>query len=381
MMEYDGGSEYNEGGYDGDSTTTIQTGGKLYTEAGYGCIFIPPLRCKTNTGDRKDGVKDKRLMLDKLMKTEYAESEYAMTKEIRKIPNWKNYFGAADQICEPAPRPKQINRNLAKCDKIEDGENLSNFRILRMPYLGKALFQFQLTKKSDFKIVPFVKQLIAAGALLNLHGLVHFDIHQGNILVDEKYNVPRLIDFNLMVKATRADITDRDIPKGADYTLFQEPPDANLMADITTGRKDGGKSVTDYVRNIVKDKQILSIIQIIFSISATDMRADLEEFSLKSKVVQSKNFIAWFRQYWRLIDSWAIGCNIVLLIRSLLLWDGFNKNELEEARRFIFPVVKRMCAVSPFKRIDCVQALNMIDGDNFIIKKYGQKWLDRVGRV
>lgn len=366
-----------EGGDMYDDKSVIQTGGKLYTEAGYGCIFIPPLRCKTNTGDRKDAVKDKRLMLDKLMKTEYAEIEYVMTKEIRKIPNWKNYFGAAEQICEPAARAKQIDRNLAKCEKIEDGESLSNFRILRMPYLGKPLFQFQLTKKSDFKIVPFVKQLIAAGALLTLHGLVHFDIHQGNILVDDKYNVPRIIDFNLMVKATRADITDRDIPKGVDYTLFQEPPDANLMADIVS---DKGLSVTDYVRNIVKEKKILVIIQSVLGISKSDMREDLVEFSLKSKVVQSKNFMAWFHQYWRLIDSWAIGCNIVLLIRSLSLWDGFNKIEMEEARRVVFPVVRRMCAVSPFKRIDCVQALNMIDSDNFIIKKYGQKWLDRVGR-
>ena len=52
----------------------------------------------------------------------------------------------------------------------------------------------------------------------------------------------------------------------------------------------------------------------------------------------------------------------------------------------LMPVIRRLLEVNPFRRIDCVQALDMLnnligDDDNVITQKMGASWLDKVGRV
>jgi hypothetical protein len=52
---------------------------------------------------------------------------------------------------------------------------------------------------------------------------------------------------------------------------------------------------------------------------------------------------------------------------------------LDQYKQKLFPLLKRMCAVSPIYRIDCVQALYYLDPTHFIIKKYAAAWMAKVG--
>lgn len=339
------------------------SGGKLYDEGAYGCIFRPALECKNKEIQEESDA----LSLSKIIHKSAAESEYNISKVIRQIPLWKNYFVVSESICEPAPVQK--DKDLHKCEPLQ-GEKLSDFRILSMPYGGIPLniYRFNL-KNLDF--MSFIVHFIEAGALLNLFGIVNRDIHQGNVLIDTN-DVPRIIDFNLAM-LVQANITDNKLKHQYNYVTGQEPPDSTLVNAIMLGFN--GEKVID---SIIHKKPILRKIKTLLGISEAEMFDSLEKFYYQSKSVKNGDSAKWFQVYWRTIDSWAIGVNIIDLIAKLSLWPEFSET-MRQIKPKLFPVLKRLCEVSPIKRIDCVQALNYLSPNSFIIRKYGKNWLAKVG--
>ncbi len=335
-------------------------GGKLLDQGMYGCVFIPSLECK-NT--KKHNVNT----LSKIILKDDAEFEFSISKIIHKIPLWKNYFTVSESICEPSK--KQKDSDLKKCDVLKDFE-LSDFRILTMPYGGTPLnlHKFNL---QDFNFMSFVKHLIESTALLNLFGIVHRDLHQGNILVD-KSNIPRIIDFNLAMFVEN-DITSSMLSHSYDYTITQEPPDSTLVNAISKGY-----NFDTVINNIIYKKSIVKKISNVLHISHNEMLTDLNNFYNISKSIKSGNLANWFATYWRTIDSWAIGVIIVDLIIKLSMWSNFS-SDYKRYQITLIPILKRLCSVDPIKRIDCVQALNYLEPNNFIIRKYASTWLNKVG--
>lgn len=341
------------------------SGGKIFDEGMYACIFTPSLECKPKTreGLVEDGAE---LPLSKLILKDEAEHEYSISKVIRQIPLWKNYFVVSESICEPAQQQK--DKELKDCEILES-HKLSDFRILTMPYGGVPLNLYKIDlAKLDF--MAFIIHFIEAGALLNLFGIIHRDIHQGNILVDDEH-VPRIIDFNLAVFAQKT-VTAGSLSHTYNVVTGQEPPDSTLVNAIRLGHS--GERVID---SIINKKPIMRKIRTILGISAMEQLQSLEKFYLDSRSVKSGNLVKWFNNYWRTIDSWAIGVNIIMFISKLSLWPEFSST-LKRVRPKLFPVLRGLCEVSPVKRLDCVQALNILSPNSFIIRKYGKAWLSKV---
>lgn len=342
------------------------SGGKLFDEGMYGCIFTPPLKCKEGT---KEGlIKDEHeVLLTKLILSPEAKQEFSIASKIRKIPLWKNYFVVSESMCEPAS--VQTDRQLGDCPVIKD-HKLSDFRILSMPFGGTPLSNYTF-KIQDFDFMRFIIHFIEAGALLTLFGIVHRDIHQGNILIDNE-QVPRIIDFNLAIMIG-SQITNKTLQHQYNYVIAQEPPDSTLVNAISLGYN--GEQVID---SIIEKKPIVKKIRTVLGISEEEMHQALDTFYTKSKSVKTGDEVKWFESYWRTIDSWAIGINIIDLISKFTLWPEFTP-KLKSTKAKLFPVLKRLCAVSPLERIDCIQALNYLAPNSFIIRKYGKAWLAKVG--
>jgi len=330
-------------------------GGKMENSGAYSCIFSPPLKCK-DTPIQIENPSD--LTYSKLIKANYAEKEFLVATRISKIPLWKQYFVISESICSPA---KQTD-DLSKCDVLDD---LSNFKILQMPFGGTPFNRYVFNLKT-FDFMAFVQHLIEAGSLLNLFGIVHRDIHKGNILI--KDDVPRIIDYNLSIFVG----DNKPVPRHI-YNLvpYQEPPDSTVVNGVSWGYKP-----EKIIESVILKKPIIKQIVNILNVSQDDMIKSLQLFYYTHKDVKASDNTEWFKNYWRTIDSWAIGVNIIHLIHNFSLSPefskGLNKNKL-------FPMLRKMCAVSPNERIDCVQALNYLDPTNFIIRKYAKSWLNRVG--
>jgi hypothetical protein len=51
---------------------------------------------------------------------------------------------------------------------------------------------------------------------------------------------------------------------------------------------------------------------------------------------------------------------------------------MESARLKLNPILRKMCAIHPVDRIDCVEALEMLDPNNFVLRNYGKAWLEKI---
>jgi serine/threonine protein kinase len=216
----------------------------------------------------------------------------------------------------------------------------------------------------------FIIHFIEAGALLNLFGIVHRDIHQGNILIDNE-EVPRIIDYNLSILVN--DTINIDMLKHKyEYNLGQEPPDSTLVNAVYMKYK-----YDKVIDSLIYKKSIMKKIRNILNITIEEQEDSLNNFYNDSKSAKIGDEISWFNNYWTKIDSWAIGVNIVDLISKLLLWPEFSKT-YKKISPILIPILKKMCEVNPRKRIDCVQALNQLSPNSFIIRKYAKPWLNKV---
>ena len=342
------------------------SGGELIGDGAYGCIFTPPLKCKNKkTQQRLD--KKKELTVSKIILTPFAKKENAVAAIIRKIPLWKNYFVVSETMCEPSATQKE--KDLDSCHVIKDNK-MSDFRLLFMPYGGQPLnlYRFNL-KKFDF--MEFATHLIAGGAILNLFGVVHRDIHFGNIVVDAD-NVPRIIDFNLAIFKEHSDF-DIQLSHHYDPNYPQEPPDSTLVNAIK--KEHDPLSV---ISSIFKKRTTLRKVSTMLNVPFSQMEKEVEDFYYSSKSVQKGDDLKWFQTYWRTIDSWAIGMILVELLSKLSMWSEISYS-IDQVKEKLRPVLRGLCAMSPVHRLDCVQALHMIDPQHFVIRKYATAWLQKVG--
>lgn len=305
--------------------------------------------------------------LSKITLKSHADKEYKIAEIIRDIPFYRNYYAVAEAICDAATT--QTDPDIDRCDVLED-HSQGKFKLLSMYNYGEPLDYMRPSR--TFDVMRFVIHLVEAGALLNLVGIVHRDIHHGNILVD-KHNVPRLIDFNLSVM-TENRVTPSHLLHEHTVMVEQMSPDATLVNAIAMGHTNGYK----VIESILTKRHIIKKIDTMLNVSQHVMKKDLTYLYEKSKSIPAGDSVAWFHAYWRKIDSWAIGVNILQFLSRFALWSEMD-TLLAPHKPALFPVLRRMCEVSPLKRIDCVQALYQLNPDSFIIKRYAKGWLEKVG--
>lgn len=184
-------------------------GGKVLSSGGFGCVFKPALKCKTQKLRRKNGV-------SKLMKKKYVAKEYGEVvkylPQLKTIPNYQDYFLVEGfSICDPAPLEKQDLENFdVKCraltkigiNKENINKNLGRLRLISMPYGGMDVGDFIKSThyKKLYALNESLLRLLIHGILpMNKKGVYHCDIKESNVLVQERNDniTVRLIDWGL----------------------------------------------------------------------------------------------------------------------------------------------------------------------------------------
>lgn len=335
-------------------------GGKLVDTGGYSCIFYPSLRCKSST------IKPQGRMISKLMKKEEATHEYDISQKIRQIPLWQNYFSVAESICRM--NSKQTDRDVKyKCELTKENP-LRELRLLQLSYAGKSITNYSLPR--EFNLLQFITHILEAGALLLQHGIIHFDIHAGNILLDT-HQVPRIIDFNLSKDVDNVIEEETIYEYSSNLEISQQTPDTTVMAGLLQGKD------VDVIVHDISQKQMISQIQQILTISRATITSDITSL-LNDNLISNGDLVGWFRTYWTKIDSWGIGTYLVKIIKSRLAIPQFYAT-MKENWSTIKKVLLKLCAIHPAKRWDCMQALYALNPNSVIIRKYGKAWLDTHG--
>ena len=119
-------------------------GGKAIASGGYGCVFKPALKCKSQ--ERYNGIS--KLLKTKAAKDEFKEAETIMPI-IKKIPNFNNFILLPENMCKPDEfEDSDLEQFDEKCRKFTNAKfSLENYRILNMPYGGDDLENYIKSNK------------------------------------------------------------------------------------------------------------------------------------------------------------------------------------------------------------------------------------------
>ena len=187
--------------------TKKSKGGKSIASGGFGCVFLPALKCKNKT--RTKGI-------SKLSFLKQSEKEFdileAIKYELSRIPNYKKYFLIDNiSICTPDKLEITDKINLDRCTFLgENGiyaeninKNLSKFKIINMPYGGKDLDNIISNKGISFEKAKLllINLLLKAIIPMNKLNMFHLDIKSNNILFNK--DGIKIIDYGEMALSNR----------------------------------------------------------------------------------------------------------------------------------------------------------------------------------
>jgi len=338
------------------------SGGKVIGTGTYSCIFDPPLRCKSQTKQPKGHI------ISKLILEDEADVEWSISNRISKIPLWRNYFSVSESICEPAEAQKD-QEIYTKCELLQEYD-LNQLRILNMKYAGKAIQSY--TFPETFELMPFIIHILEAGALMTLHQLVHFDLHSGNILIDDN-QTPRMIDFNLSIMAGES-IPESQLAYrfSRNYHLPQQPPEYTAVLGVNQG-----KDIQKIIHTIMS-KPVIRSMQALLNIPLGKIQNDLQALINQNTFVARGDITGWFYTHWMKNDSWALGAYFIDMIRRFSMHAPIS-NGFEQNRAKLVVLLSRLSAIDPVKRWDCIQALHYMKPTSVIIKKYSANWLQKYG--
>lgn len=350
----------------------IQRGGKQIAEGAFGCIYSPPLQC-TNKSVKVDKKK-----LGKL--TDYGDikNEILASKFLNQFSKSSKYciLPELESICTPDLDEAKDKHLLDDCKSLEESPDKKHFQFT-IEYGGETLKHTLLNINPSFKTVPFfrlMQQLLEVGAFLVIHGFIHNDIHGNNIVLGDSFT-PRLIDFG------RSFIHDKITPNlieelSADYNpgLGQISPETSTEHGIREGIP-----LTTILNDIRKKKPALEWGEKILGISRTAQIEEFKQFWLHSKAAQTKDWVTLYKLYWPVVDSWAIGHDLLQVLRRMNVSENFSANkEWVQKQGIVKQVLRGLLRTSPKLRLDCLQALAIYDPMNELVSSAsGNAWLER----
>ena len=333
----------------------------LLEQGAYGCVFTSKLHCKAGTKVALGASIGKGPKVNKLLDTDNAEKEIEIAKRILAIPYYKHYFIVAESICKPDPVRVEKEMGLEECEVLERYD-IPEVRILSMPHGGVDLKQYQ-PNVDRFRLTSFFAKLLQAGALLNLHGIVHHDLHEANIVMDDHDN-PRMIDFNLSVNIQQGVTHDGLFLKENSLWYVQYSPDFSLVNAIAQQ-----KEMHEAVEEIIGKKRGLTHISSLLNYPRSAMKEDLIAFYAESQAAKKGDLKEWFDFHWHTIDAWAIAYLVVQRWKHISVFPSFMAVlDTDKDKDKMQRLLKRMMALNPFDRLDCVQALFEWDPSHYILR-------------
>ena len=355
----------------------IQRGGKLDVhgdskligKGAFGCIFRPPLPCLTKKGKRTTSTK-----LGKITDYSDIKNEINASKYLRQYVKSEEYciLPELDTICKP-----DIS-GVEACDIIDENkEKGKTYLQFNLEYGGDTLKHTLAKMTPSFTTVPFftfMRELLEVGAFFVLHGFIHNDIHYNNIVLGNSFK-PRIIDFGRSYIFNKINATlVQELEADYNPALGQISPETSAEHGV----KDG-IPFTTILNDLEMKKPALEWGQKVLGISRKEQIAEFKQFWETSISVESGDWPAFYRLYWPVVDSWAIGHNLLQVLRKMnITANTVGNHEWKQKHTIVKEVLRGLLHTSPKLRLDCLQALAIYDPTNeMVASPSGKAWLEK----
>jgi hypothetical protein len=180
----------------------------------YGCVYRRGFLCSGEIIPE-----GKRVLSKAARETSSANNEdhreVVVSKLIRKIPRFKQYFAPVLRACRPSAKIRTLLVN--DCPPLRDRQGRAlPYRILVMNYVGKQTWASRLDgmlrgvkdyaradsraywQRQTHTLLSWTLRMNHALALLRAHNICHYDLKNNNIMISEYgSSMPILIDFGL----------------------------------------------------------------------------------------------------------------------------------------------------------------------------------------
>jgi len=329
---------------------------QMISQGTYGCIFKPGMNCR---GEPEEEGYITKIQFDK----DTSQNEYNIGIHLLNnndsLTEFNSRFAPIVDSC-PIDIVDIKKDYIQKCELIRENSYQNTFFSNKIRYVGKYTLGdyftvfFQEINKSIFLSTFFDTHLYLLDSLLFLKkkDVIHFDLKENNILMDEKYYVPIIIDFGLSI---RKDQLEKPIDyKQAFFQYYDKYPpwcleivlisfiiDGGSVSSIWGGVKlpprkmpeNRGKS-SDWSSKRVNLEDLLEIIEHFFKANYLVQMITSERI----KTVQKKKWKTWIRKYYKKGGSATYGKFLVEeLMKSWDTWDTFGLSVVyfRMARKFM----------------------------------------------
>jgi serine/threonine protein kinase len=320
----------------------------LIQEGTYGCVVSPPLKCaksKPKSNERKVG---------KIIRIKNSVPELTMGTVIKSIEGWHRYFIVPENDDCDARNFKSHRDEYEKMCKVYRSSLDYQLTQLISPYAGVTIRNMNLMSNFDF--VGSLRHVLEGVALLNKQGICHFDLHDGNVLVDTRGTF-RIIDFG------SAFFGDQIDEKGVRKHLYAfspefppQPPEMAMQNGIY-----GGMSMVDGLEQTMKQKRAFRLAARLIGLAEASQRAELVEFWKGDTAWKGETWVPFFHAYWRMWDSWAVGILFLDILQKCFLLPGFLTTTWVRDSGVIKTVLKGLLASSPVRRFSAKAALDSLE--------------------
>jgi tRNA A-37 threonylcarbamoyl transferase component Bud32 len=166
---------------------------KLLAQGSYGCVYYPGYSCA--------GKETTTQYVSKLSRDDkYSKVEYDMGQRIKKIPHYEKRFIVVEKKCKVKKPLLEQTTDCSITRTDRDEYVLMYSKYLNSIELSKVLSKQKLTY---YKLLQITNSLVNRITEMGSVGIVHMDLHFGNILWSKKDNHLYVIDFGLAIDTTQ----------------------------------------------------------------------------------------------------------------------------------------------------------------------------------
>lgn len=172
---------------------------KIISQGAYGCVFM---------NNQKNKPKKEEYIIKIQQKEETSENETLIGKKIMTIKNYNNYFA-------PILQTENINISsldydeIDKCDIIHNNEDpKAKYESEKIKYIGKDTllkYYIKIISNKQFINIFIENHIILLEALEKLESaqIIHYDLKENNVMIQDTDKRPIIIDFGLSIDNTK----------------------------------------------------------------------------------------------------------------------------------------------------------------------------------